>query len=178
MSTLEFDQQFDAQKKVLFSFALNLTKNEDNARELVQETAYKAYRYRHRFHPETNMRAWLMTIMRNSFINDYRKRRRRQTLQDFTNNNFLLDSGKQQVVENEGERRALQQEVERALSSLEDMMRIPFLLHYQGYKYEEIANQLEIPLGTVKSRIFAARQKMQKELRLLYHFNDWRELLN
>jgi len=176
MSTIEFSTQFDHLRRTLFSFALNLTKDEESARDLVQETAFKAFKYRDRYEPQTNLRAWLMTIMRNSFINEYRKRKRRQTLNDNTVNDFLLDSGHQSVT-NQGESTVMQEEIIQVVNTLEDWVRIPFLMHFQGFKYEEIADQLEVPLGTIKSRIFFARQKLQAQMRKLYTAKQIEDIL-
>lgn len=177
MSTLDFSTQFDRLRRTLFSFALNLTKDEESARDLVQETAFKAFKYRDRYEPQTNLRAWLMTIMRNSFINEYRKRKRRQTLNDNTSNDYLLDSG-QQTVKNQGESTVMQEEIFKVINTLEDWVRIPFLMHYQGFKYEEIADELEVPLGTIKSRIFFARQKLQTQMRKLYTAKQIEDILS
>ncbi|HOY20679.1 MAG TPA: RNA polymerase sigma factor [Haliscomenobacter sp.] len=176
MSTIEFSTQFDRLRRTLFSFALNLTKDEESARDLVQETAYKAFKYWHRYEPQTNLRAWLMTIMRNSFINEYRKRKRRQTLNDSTNNDFLIDSG-QQTVMNQGESGLMSEEILRVIEQLEDWVRIPFLMHFRGFKYEEIAEELEVPLGTIKSRIFFARQKLQAQMRGMYSAKQIEDIL-
>ena len=176
MSTIEFSTQFDRLRRTLFSFALNLTKDEESARDLVQETAFKAFKYRDRYEPQTNLRAWLMTIMRNSFINEYRKRKRRQTLNDNTSNDYLLDSG-QQTVANHGESTVMQEEIIKVVNTLEDWVRIPFLMHFQGFKYEEIADELEVPLGTIKSRIFFARQKLQAQMRRLYTAKQIEDIL-
>lgn len=176
MSTIEFSTQFDRLRRTLFSFALNLTKDEESARDLVQETAFKAFKYRDRYEPQTNLRAWLMTIMRNSFINEYRKRKRRQTLNDNTVNDYLLDSGHQSVT-NQGESTVMQEEIIQVVNTLEDWVRIPFLMHFQGFKYEEIADQLEVPLGTIKSRIFFARQKLQAQMRKLYTAKQIEDIL-
>lgn len=159
------------------AFACHLTKNEDEAQDLLQETAYKAFKYRSMYQPHTNLRAWLMTIMRNTFINDYRQKKRRQTLNDQTPNNFFLNSG-DRVVVNLGESEITIKEVTRLIDSLEDWMKIPFLMHYQGYKYDEIATELDIPLGTVKSRIFFARKKLQESLQLMYQSSSTAELVN
>lgn len=167
MSSTEFIHQFDQMRLTLFAFAMNLTKDEESARDLLQETAYKAFKYRDRYEPQTNLRAWLMTIMRNSFINDYRKRKRRQTLNDTTANDYLIDSGSQ-TVNNLGESSVTMEEIERVIAELEDWVRIPFILHVKGYKYEEIADELGVPLGTVKSRIFFARQRLQSQLKHLF----------
>ncbi len=177
MSTIEFSTQFDRLRRTLFSFALNLTKDEESARDLVQETAFKAFKYRDRYEPQTNLRAWLMTIMRNSFINEYRKRKRRQTLNDNTSNDYLLDSGLQSVS-NQGESTVMQEEIIKVVNTLEDWARIPFLMHFQGFKYEEIADELEVPLGTIKSRIFFARQKLQAQMRKLYTAKQIEDILS
>lgn len=177
MSTIEFSTQFDRLRRTLFSFALNLTKDEESARDLVQETAFKAFKYRDRYEPQTNLRAWLMTIMRNSFINEYRKRKRRQTLNDNTVNDYLLDSGHQSVT-NQGESTVMQEEIIQVVNTLEDWVRIPFLMHFQGFKYEEIADELDVPLGTIKSRIFFARQKLQAQMRKLYTAKQIEDILS
>ena len=177
MSTIEFSTQFDKLRRTLYSFALSLTKNEESARDLVQETAFKAFKYRDRYVPQTNLRAWLMTIMRNSFINDYRKRKRRQTLSDTTYNDFLIDSG-HQVVMNLGESSVMVDEILRVVNELEDWVRVPFLMHFRGFKYEEIAKELDVPLGTIKSRIFFARQKLQVQMRDLYAAKQFEDILH
>ena len=177
MSQVEFTNAFCQFEGALMAFACHLTKNEDEAQDLLQETAYKAFKYRSMYQPHTNLRAWLMTIMRNTFINDYRQKKRRQTLNDQTPNNFFLNSG-DRVVVNLGESEITIKEVTRLIDSLEDWMKIPFLMHYQGYKYDEIATELDIPLGTVKSRIFFARKKLQESLQLMYQSSSTAELVN
>lgn len=177
MSTTEFSTQFDRLSGSLFAFAMNLTRDEESARDLVQETAYKAFKYRRRYEPQTNLRAWLMTIMRNSFINDYRKRQRRQTLNDYTNNNYLLNSGSRSV-ENGGEQSVLIEEINRQIEALDDWVKRPFRMHLAGYKYDEIADALNVPLGTVKSRIFIARKRLQESLRYLYQANGFSDIMN
>ena len=177
MSKLEFTDAFSQFEAILFSFACHLTKDEDEAQDLLQETAYKAFKYRSMYRPHTNLRAWLMTIMRNTFINNYRQKKRRQTLNDKTNNNYFLNSGGR-TVHNLGESVVTLNEVNRLIDSLEDWMKVPFLMHYQGFKYEEIATELDIPLGPVKSRIFFARKRLQESLQALYQAGSVTELLN
>lgn len=167
MSHLEFTHHYSQFEGLLQNFALRLTKNECEAEDLMQETAYKAFKYRGMYQPQTNLRAWLMTIMRNTFINHYRQRKRRQTLSDHTDNNFLLNSGVE-TINNAAPSALTFNELYAAVEKLEDWLRIPFLMHYQGFKYEEIATELDIPLGTVKSRIFFARKKLQEAVRRLY----------
>lgn len=177
MSTLEFSSAFDSLQKGLLNFAFHLTQNEEDARDLVQETAYKAFKYKSMYQPQTNLRAWLMTIMRNTFINNYRQKKRRQTLHDNTDNAYFLNSSNA-LVSNEGEAAATMEELIQLVEKLDDWMKIPFLMHYEGHKYEEIAEALDIPLGTVKSRIFFARRRMQESLRQLYASTSMGQMLN
>lgn len=177
MSHVEFTNAFCQFEAALLGFACHLTKNEDEAQDLLQETAYKAFKYRSMYQPHTNLRAWLMTIMRNTFINDYRQKKRRQTLNDRTPNNYFLNSGSR-TVHNLGESEMTVKELTAVIEALEDWMKIPFLMHYQGFKYEEIATELDIPLGTVKSRIFFARRKLQEALQAMYQSGSTAELMN
>ncbi|MCB0570592.1 MAG: RNA polymerase sigma factor [Phaeodactylibacter sp.] len=167
MSQLEFTHAFARLEKLLLLFALQLTKDEEDAKDLLQETAYKAFKYRSLYQPHTNLKAWLMTIMRNTFINHYRQKKRRQVLYTRPGSDFLFDAGSR-VVNNAGESDVAAKEITAVIAELEDWLKVPFLMHYQGYKYEEIAAGLGIPLGTVKSRIFFARKKLQESLKGLY----------
>ncbi|MFN7116516.1 MAG: RNA polymerase sigma factor [Saprospiraceae bacterium] len=176
MSHIEFSQHFTQFQTLLFAFACRLTKDEDDARDLLQETAYKAFKYRGLYQPKTNLRAWLMTIMRNTFINNYRQKKRRQTLNDKTDNEFFINSGTL-TVKNQGEAAVTIEEIQKLVDALEDWLKVPFLMHYQGYKYDEIAEVLNIPLGTVKSRIFFARKKLQESLAEMYFRPSLEEML-
>lgn len=167
MSHLEFTTQFHRMESLLLAFAMRLTKDENDARDLLQETAYKAFKYRKKYQPHTNLRAWLITIMRNTFINDYRKQKRRNTLNDATSNNYFLNTGGQTVL-NDGESKMTIEELQGMIEQVEEWARIPFLLYYKGFKYEEIAEELDIPLGTVKSRIFFARKCLREMIRRNY----------
>lgn len=167
MSGIEFTHRYNEMQSLLYAFAIRLTKDEEDANDLLQETAYKAFKYRKMYQPQTNLRAWLMTIMRNTFINEYRRRKRRQTINDKTDNNYFINSGDFSVA-NEGESNVLMEEIKKKIESLEDWMRIPFMMHFNGFKYEEIAEQLDIPLGTVKSRIFFARKRLKNMIKEVY----------
>ncbi len=177
MSQIEFTESFCRFESMLFSFACHLTKNEEEAQDLLQDTAYKAFKYRSMYKPHTNLRAWLMTIMRNTFINNYRQKKRRQTLNDHTNNNYFLNSGDRTAF-NGGESVVTMKELTKLVDGLEDWLKVPFMMHYQGFKYDEIATELDIPLGTVKSRIFFARKKLQQGLKGMYQSRNLNELLN
>lgn len=177
MSQIEFTKTFCQFRPMLLSFAFRLTKDTEAAQDLVQDTAYKAFKYQGTYKPHTNLRAWLMTIMRNTFINNYRQRKRRQVLDNTAVNSYLL-SIQDGSARNEGEGSVAMEELSELVYDLDDWMKVPFLMHYQGFKYDEIATELDIPLGTVKSRIFFARKKLQEGLGRLYASRDLRELLN
>ena len=167
MSTIEFYGKFDSIAGLLQRFAYNLTKNMEDARDLYQETAFRAIKNKEKFNPGTNFKAWIMTIMKNIFINDYRKRVKRATLLDKSDNNYFIDSGKQEV-RNDANANILFDELMYMVDNLESNLRVPFLMNYEGYKYQEIADELGLPLGTVKSRIFFARKELKNEVHKLY----------
>ena len=170
MSTIEFDTKFDFLTSSLNSFAYNLTKNQEDAKDLYQETAFRAMTNREKFKPGTNFKAWTFTIMKNIFINNYRKKVKRNTIIDTTENQFFLNSG-DRTVDNDAGRNILMQELGKMIESLDVSIKNPFLLHYQGFKYQEIADQLKLPLGTVKSRIFFARKALKAEIKK--HYGDY-----
>lgn len=167
MSTLEFQNKFDQMSQVLQSFAYNLTKNGEEAKDLFQETAYRALTNRDKFRPGTNFKAWLFTIMKNIFINNYRKKVKANTIFDSTDNNFYINSGKN-IVRNGSESNIMMKELWRMINDLDESIRIPFVMHYEGYKYQEIADDLDLPLGTVKSRIFFARKALKEKINARY----------
>jgi RNA polymerase sigma factor (sigma-70 family) len=163
MTNQEFTAKSLQFKNLLFSYALRLTRSRQDAEDLVQETSIKAYRYRDRFAPGTNYKSWICTIMRNTFINNYRKRKSRnhinQPVEDFS---FALES--QNAIPNEAEHNLRMKSYLKVIKNLKDIYSIPFMMFYQGFEYQEIAEQLNIPIGTVKSRIFVARQKLKQKI--------------
>ena len=161
MSNLEFNTQFTHLTSMLQAFAYNLTKNNEDAKDLFQETAYRAMTNREKFRPGTNFKAWLFTIMKNIFINNYRKKVKANTIMDATDNMYYINSG-DTVVSNGGDTNIMLKELTGMIDHLEESIRIPFLMHYQGFKYQEIADHFDLPLGTVKSRIFFARQELKE----------------
>jgi len=167
MSTIEFNSQLDKLSSMLHAFAYNLTKNGDDAKDLYQETAIRALVNKEKFRPGTNFKAWLFTIMKNIFINNYRKKVKANTIIDKTDNQFYLNSGSV-AIQNAAGSNIIMKELMGMLDEIEENLRTPFLLHYQGYKYQEIADTLGLPLGTVKSRIFFARKEMKELIRARY----------
>jgi RNA polymerase sigma-70 factor (ECF subfamily) len=162
MTAVEFNSQYDQLEDLLFAFAMKLTRNYDNAKDLMQETVANAYANRDRFKMGTNFKAWMTTIMRNAFINNYRKvRKRNQIEQPIEDVAFAVES---KTVNQKADSVIMMKELKKMLSSLKDDHRIPFWMYYQGYQYNEIAGHLDLPIGTVKSRIFFARKKLKKKI--------------
>jgi len=153
--------EIDANTSSLKSFALKLTSNTDDASVMFQDTVIRILANAEKFKEGTNFKAWSLTIMRNIFINDYRKKVRRNMIIDQTPNEYYINSG-DRVVENEGEQNISIKELMGMVNTLPDDFRTPFMMAYEGYKYEEISEELDSPLGTIKSRIFFARKKLQK----------------
>ena len=148
----------------LFRFAAKLTANENDARDLLQETSLKVLDNENKFTPDTNFKGWAFTIMRNLFINDYRKVVREQTYVDQTDNQHYLNKSENYAVDMI-ESVCDVKEMYHIINKLSNEYRQPFLMFVAGYKYHEIGNKLNLPLGTVKSRIFFARQQLKNELK-------------
>ena len=157
----DFHSQLDSMSVLLHSFAFNLTKNTEDAKDLYQETAYRAMTNMDKLRPGTNFKAWLFTIMKNIFINNYRKKAKANTIVDSTDNLYYINSTAN-TIDNRAESSIMMKELVQLIEKLDDSIRVPFLMHYQGYKYQEIADYLDLPLGTVKSRIFFARKELKE----------------
>ena len=167
LSKKEFNQKFQELSGSLRAFAYNLTKDDEEAKDLYQETAFRAISNRDKFRLDTNLKAWLFTIMKNIFINNYRKKTKANTVFDKTDNLYYLNSGSV-VIDNAAGTNILMKELKEMIANLEDSIRVPFEMHFIGYKYQEIADHLELPLGTVKSRIFFARKALRNKIEKLY----------
>lgn len=147
-------------------FAIRLTQDPEAAEDLLQETAYRALVNHDKYSDGTNLKAWLFTIMRNIFINQYRRKLKRNTIIDTTENLYYLNSASE-TVKNDAIGQFIMDDLQKAINHLSVEFRVPFLMHYEGYKYQEIAEHLKLPLGTVKSRIFFARKELKTFLRKL-----------
>ena len=163
MSTLEFNQLLTSNADFLKPFAFTLTRDNESAKDLVQETLYRALSNKEKYNVGTNIKAWMYTIMRNIFINDYRKKSRQNTIFDNTANDFLLNYN-QNAVTNAAEVNLTLKDIQSAVNKLPDIFKLPFVLYFEGYKYNEIAENLKEPLGTIKSRIHFARKLLKEQL--------------
>ena len=171
MSTIEFTKKFTDLKSPLNAFAYNLTKNQEDAKDLYQETAFRAISNKEKFRPGTNFKAWSFTIMKNIFINNYRKKMKKNTIIDTTDNMYFINSGAT-LIDNDAGRNILMDELNGMIESLDESIKTPFMMHFTGFKYQEIADKLELPLGTVKSRIFFARKALKDLIKKLYGTED------
>jgi RNA polymerase sigma factor (sigma-70 family) len=163
MPTTDFNEVLLENADFLKPFAINLTRDTEAANDLYQETLYKALANKEKYNVGTNIKAWLFTIMRNIFINDYRRKVKQRTIFDSTPNDYLLNL-KQASVSNDAETDLRMKEINTAIHHLPDIFRVPFQLYFDGYKYQEIADVLAEPLGTVKSRIHFARKLLKERL--------------
>lgn len=164
MRTANFAQDLLSVQTELLNFAYKLTADREEANDLLQETSLKALDNEDKYTAETNFKGWIYTIMRNIFINNYRKALRDQTYVDQTDNQFYLN----QNIDIEGDSTEGSydlKEMRRIVNALSKEYRIPFSMYVSGFKYREIADKLGLPLGTVKSRIYFTRQKLQEELK-------------
>ena len=159
MTAVEFNHQLTSLEDALERFAMSLTMNREDARDLVQETYLKALTYREKFMNNTNFKAWVYTIMKNSFINKYRRSVRENTTFDNTKDLYYLNNSGQ-VNDSSPEAILSAGEIQSQINNLEDDLRIPFQMYQDGYKYKEIAEEMNLKIGTVKSRIFFGRKKL------------------
>ncbi len=163
MSNAEFSILLTENAEFLRPFAINLTKDHESAKDLFQETLYRAISNKDKYNVGTNIKAWLYTIMRNIFINDYRRRSKQSTVLDSSPNDYLIDQTSNKVL-NDGITNLNLKEVKQMIYDLPELFKTPFNLYYEGYKYNEIADALNEPLGTIKSRIHFARKILKQKI--------------
>ena len=164
MDTAEFRRELLEAQSELQRFAYRLTADKEAANDLLQETSLKALDNMARYTPDTNFTGWVYTIMRNIFINNYRREIREQALIGYIDNLYHLnitDSVEMFVVDNGYDSK----EISRVIQNLPREYSIPFLMYTSGFKYKEIAERLALPLGTVKNRIYLTRRMLQKLLK-------------
>lgn len=164
MSTVEFNQLLVSNADFLKPFAITLTRDTEAAKDLFQETLYRAISNKDKYNVGTNIKAWLYTIMRNIFINNYRRKAKQHTVFDSSPNEFLLNNSMSVAIPNSAESNLRMKDIQWALHNLPEIFKHPFQLYFEGYKYHEIAEMLNEPLGTIKSRIHFARKLLKEQI--------------
>ncbi|MDE5652479.1 MAG: RNA polymerase sigma factor [Muribaculaceae bacterium] len=148
----------------LLNFAFQLTTNREAAQDLVQDTTLKVLDNESKYVDNVNFKGWVFTIMRNIFINNYRRQVRTATVLDSTTDLYHLNLPQESGLSTpDGSYSA--HEISDAINSFADEYKVPFSMYIAGYKYSEIAEKMSLPLGTVKSRIFFARKRLQNMLK-------------
>jgi RNA polymerase sigma factor (sigma-70 family) len=163
MTQIQFNNTLLGLQDKLHYYALSLTTDRERANDLLQETFLKALTYREKFTQNTNFKAWIYTIMKNTFINDYRRNVKTKSTFDGSGNDFHLKFSKDSIDPGPDSSYSTK-EITKNINALEGEYRVPFTMFLDGYKYKEIAEELKLPLGTVKSRIFFTRKKLEKTL--------------
>lgn len=164
MKHLHIVDELVALQSNMRNFALSLTYNREEAEDLLQDTTLKVLDNQEKFTDNINFKGWVLTIMKNIFINNYRKIVRNQTVIDKTEDSHLLNLPQNSGFDSPESSYALG-EISSSIEAFADEYRIPFSMHIQGFKYEEIAQTMNLPIGTVKSRIFLARKRLQEQLK-------------
>ncbi len=167
-----FNNEFMVHAEALYNFAYKLTHDEDESKDLLQDTCLKAFRFINSFERGTNAKAWLFRILKNSFINDYRKKSKNPGMVDYQEVETFYNSegseGQTQLtpdLRSETVKGMLGDEITNALNSMDvDFRTIIILCDLEGFKYDEISKILDIPIGTVRSRLHRARSILKKQL--------------
>lgn len=163
-TNVEFERDLLGMQDNLLHFAYTLTSDREEAKDLLQDTTLKALDNQDKYIENVNFKGWVFTIMRNIFINNYRKVVRNQTMVDQTEDLYHLNLPQDSGFESPDGAYTIQ-EINKAIAGFSNEYKIPFSMHVAGYKYSEIAERMSLPLGTVKSRIFFARQQLQAMLK-------------
>ena len=160
MNTLQFQENLIGLQSNLLNFAYMLTTDKDDAEDLLQDTTLKALDNEDKYIDNVNFKGWVFTIMRNIFINNYRRAVRSQTIVDQTEDLYHLNLPQESGFDTPDGSYTVK-EIMKVINNFSEEYRIPFTMHIEGYKYHEIAEHMDLPIGTVKSRIFFARRRLQ-----------------
>jgi RNA polymerase sigma-70 factor (ECF subfamily) len=164
MTALEFNHTIISLQPILKLYTRRFTVDREESEDLLQDTILKALANREKFIPNSNCKAWLYTIMKNTFINKYRKKSRLNTYTDNTEDQYHLNVADKNI-NGSPEKLLSYKELNATLNSLKDIYLVPFKMYIEGYKYHEIAEELDLPIGTIKTRIFHARQMLKDKIR-------------
>ncbi|MCF8324951.1 MAG: RNA polymerase sigma factor [Leadbetterella sp.] len=165
MTAIEFNYALQTNTKTLKPFAMRLTKNYDDANDLVQDTLVKAFLNKDKYADGTNLKAWLFTIMKNTFITNYQRMMRKNTIIDTSDNLHYINSS-DSIVQNDAYGNFANEDISKALEKLDETYKEPFMMYFNGFKYHEIAEKVAIPIGTVKNRIHLARKELKDKLKI------------
>lgn len=168
MTNMEFNSTLLGMKPKLMRFAMSLTHDREKAPDLVQDTYLKALTSRDNFVDFTNLKAWVFTIMKNTFINNYRRSVREHFIIDYTQDLYYINMPHDRGYISP-ESSYSENEIGTMIDSLNVEFKVPFRMVIDGYKYKEISETLGLKIGTVKSRIFLSRQKLMAQLREYSH---------
>jgi RNA polymerase sigma-70 factor (ECF subfamily) len=168
MTAIEFKKVVQKEAQSMRHYAYQLTRNVEDTNDLIQDTMLKAFMYQDKFTDGTNLKGWLYTIMKNTFINNYRRTVKRNTFIDQTENDYYLDSISHSE-KNLGDQNFVMRDIQNAINKLPVSLKKPFTMNNSGFKYHEIAEILRIPIGTVKTRIFVARRQLREALNSYGH---------
>ncbi len=159
MTNTTYNNNITKIESLLFGFAMKLTRNKEDARDLMQETLMRSYKNRDRFVEGTNFKAWMTTIMYNNFVNNYRRKKTKNKLvRPIEGAAHLI---KNKSIEGNGDSLIVMKDLRKMVNNLSDAYKVPFVMMVEGYHYDEIADRINLPIGTVKSRIFGARKKLK-----------------
>jgi RNA polymerase sigma factor (sigma-70 family) len=165
MENMPFDYRIITYKKYLHNFAIGFTKNLDDADDLVQDTYVKAIKYANLYTEGTNLQAWLYTILKNTYFNNYKSKATRSKVitvtEEYQSHQLMISSSTNSGVET-----LISEDINKALKMLPDVYSIPFIRYFEGYQYQEIAEEMSIPIGTVKTRIHMARKILKAKLKM------------
>ena len=171
MTTFEFSSNISTMSKSLKPFAMKLTRDFDDANDLLQDTLMKAYTNCDKYADGTNLKAWLHTIMKNTFITNYQRMVRKNTFIDTSDNLHFINTI-ESSTDNLAYSAFAMEDINKAVAGLEEVYRVPFTMYFRGFKYQEIAEKLDIPIGTVKNRIHIARKELKDQLKMYeYYYN-------
>lgn len=166
MTTLEFNNLYQPLQDLLFAFAMKLTRNQFDAQDLMQETLCSAFKNKKKFKMDTNFKAWITTIMRNNFINAYRKQRTRNKveapIEDFS---YFIEN---KAAAGNIYSIIMMKELTNTVDKLPAGFKNPFTMYNDGFLYKEIADEMNLPIGTVKNRIFLARKRLKVMVQYQY----------